>query len=185
VLEAAAEQAQVRPAVRAAALHYLATGELPRREERNINGTAIPAWPLPNTGLPQTERRYPLQFPQLGLLIELAASEGRPAEVLRWYDRRSPGRLFHINDDMVADAVVQDYPERAAQIWQQLVEARIAQTNPAAYQEAALFLRKLRQVRARQGKEAAWRDYLTALRAANRRKRRLIETLDALTREAE
>jgi uncharacterized Zn finger protein len=68
--------------------------------------------------------------------------------VLRWYDRRVPGRLSGINDDMVADAVVQGYPDRAAQIWQQQAEARIAQTNPAAYQEAALFLRKLRRVRA-------------------------------------
>jgi uncharacterized Zn finger protein len=184
VLEAAAEQAQVRPAVRAAALHYVATGELPRRQERSINGTAIPAWPLPDTGLPRAERRYPMQFPQLGLLIELAASEGRPDEVLRWYDRRSPSRLSGINDDLVADAVVKAYPERAAAIWQQLAEAHIAQTNPAAYQEAALFLRKLRRVWARQGTEAAWRAYVAELRSANRRKRRLVEILDALAGEA-
>jgi uncharacterized Zn finger protein len=183
-LEQAAEQAQVGTAVRAAALYYLATGELPRREERIINGTAIPAWPLPDTGLPRTERRYPLQFPQLGLLIALAASEGRPDEVLRWYDRRSPNRLSGINDDMVADAVVHAYPERAAAIWQQLAEAHIVQTNPAAYQEAALFLRKLRRVWAHQGTGAAWRDYLTELRSANRRKRRLVEVLDALAGEA-
>jgi uncharacterized Zn finger protein len=68
----------------------------------------------------------------------------------------------------------------AAQIWRQLAEAQIAQTNPAAYQEAALFLRKLRRVWARQGKEAAWRAYVSELRAANRRKRRLVETLDVL-----
>lgn len=184
-LEAAAEQAQVRSAVRAAALHYLASGELPRREERRVDGTAIPAWPLPGTGLPRAERRYPLQFPQLGLLIELAASAGRPDEVLRWYDRRAAGRLFGINDDMVADAVVQAYPERAAQIWQQLAEARIAQTNPAAYQEAALFLRKLRRVWTRQGQAAAWRAYAVRLRETNRRKRRLVETLDVLLQEAE
>jgi uncharacterized Zn finger protein len=184
VLEAAAEQAQVRPAVRAAALHYLATGELPRREERRVTGMPIPAWPLPETGLPRAERRYPLPFPQLSVLIELAASEGRPDEVLRWYDRRAAGRLSGINDDLVADAVAQAYPDRAAQIWQQLAEAHIAQTNPASYQEAALFLRKLRRVWARQGREAAWRNYLTELRAANRRKRRLVEVLDALAREA-
>ncbi len=184
VLEAAADEAQVRLPVRAAALHYLATGELPRHEERSVNGTAIPAWPLPDTGLPQMERRYPPQFPQLSVLIELAASEGRPDEVLRWYDRRSPSRLSGINDDLVADAVVQAYPERAAAIWQQLAEARIAQTSPAAYQEAALFLRKLWRVRARQGQEAAWRAYLAELRAANRRKRRLVGILDALASEA-
>lgn len=83
---------------------------------------------------------------------------------------------------MVADAVVKAYPERAA-IWQALAEARIAQTSPAAYDEAALFLRKLRRVWVGLGKAAEWRAYVEELRAANRRKRRLMETLDALLRE--
>lgn len=183
MLEEVAGQAQAQPAVRDAALHYLETGALPQRQERVVGERAIPAWPLPDTGLPHAERRYPLQFPQLGLLIELAASEGRPNEVLRWYDQRSTGRFFGINDDMVADAVVQTHPARAAAIWQQLAEARIAQTNPASYQEAAVFLRKLRRVWTQQGQAAAWSRYVAELRAANRRKRRLIETLDALILE--
>ncbi len=138
---------------------------------------------LPETGIPPAERRYPLQFPQLGLLIELAISAGRPAEVLRWYDRR--GTVWHtqINDDTVADALAQAYPERAAAIWQGLAEARIAQTSPAAYEEAALFLRKLRRVWAQRGKVVAWRGYAEQLRAANKRKRRLVETLDVLLQE--
>jgi len=184
-LETAAEQAGVASAVRAAALHYLETGRLPQREARPVGGASIPPWPLPGTGIPPAERRYPLQFPQLGLLVELAISEGRPAEVLRWYDQRGSGRYAHINDDTVADAVVRVYPERAAAIWQSLAEARIAQTSPAAYEEAARFLRKLRRVWAEQGKTAAWRAYVESLRAANRRKRRLVEILDALLHETE
>src|SRR5262249_19545369 len=117
VLEAAAGQAQERPAGRAAALHYLGTGALPRRGERRINRAASSRWPLPGTRPPRAERRHPLQFPQLSVLIELAANEGRPDEVLGWYDQRSVGRFFGINDDMVADAVAQTYPKRAAQIW--------------------------------------------------------------------
>jgi len=183
VLEEAAGQAQMQPAVRDAALHYLETGTLPQPEERVVGQRTIPAWPLPDSGLPQTERRYPLQFPQLGLLIELAVSEGRPNEVLRWYDQRPVGRFFSINDDMVADAVVKTHPARAAAIWQQLAEARIAQTNPASYQEAAIFLRKLRRVWTQRGQGEAWSRYVAELRAANRRKRRLVETLDALIQE--
>jgi uncharacterized Zn finger protein len=185
VLEEAAGQAQAQPAVRAAALHYLETGALPQPKERVVGEHTIPAWPLPDSGLPQPERHYPPQFPQLGLLIELAASEGRPNDVLRWYDQRSAGRAFGINDDMVADAVVQSHPTRAAAIWQQLAEARIAQTNPTSYQEAAVFLRKLRRVWTGRGKAADWSRYVAELRAANRRKRRLIETLDALIQEKE
>lgn len=183
VLDEVAGQAQAQPAVRDAALHFLETGALPQREERVVGERAIPAWPLPDSGLPHAERRYPLQFPQLGLLIELAASEGRPNDVLRWYDQRGTGRSFSIDDDRVADAIARTHPARAATIWQQLAEARIAQTNPASYQEAAVFLRKLRRVWTQRGQAAAWSRYVDELRAANRRKRRLIETLDALLLE--
>jgi uncharacterized Zn finger protein len=182
-LEAAAAQAGVAQAVRAAALHFLETGQLPQRVAHSVGGTSIPAWPLPETGIPPANRRHPLQFPQLGLLIELAISEGQPADVLRWYDRRGSARYAQINADAVADAIARAYPERAAAIWQELAEARIAQTGPAAYEEAALFLRKLQRVWAEHGKAAAWRGYIEDLRAANKRKRRLVETLDALLRE--
>jgi uncharacterized Zn finger protein len=183
-LEAAAERAEVGREVRAAALHYLETGQPPQRVARSVGGASLPAWPLPDTGIPPAERHHPLQFPQLGLLIELAIGAGRPADVLRWYDRRSAVRYAHLNDDTVADAVAQAYPERAAAIWQQLAEGRIAQTSPAAYEEAALFLRKLRRVWAEHGKAKEWRSYVEGLRAMNRRKRRLMETLDALLHEA-
>lgn len=182
---AAAERAGAVPATRAAALHYLESGQLPQQEAVSVGGTSIPAWPFPDTGIPPAERRHPLQFPQLGLLIELAISEGQPAEVLRWYDRRGSARYVQINDDAVADAMVKAYPERAAAIWQELAESRIVQTSPAAYEEAALFLRKLRRVWGEQGKTVEWRPYVEGLRAANKRKRRLVETLDALLRATE
>ncbi len=182
-LETAAAQSGLAQAVRAANLHYLETGQLPQRVARSVGSAVIPAWPLPETGIPPTERRYPLQFPQPGLLIELAISKGQPAEVLHWYDRRGTARHAPINDDSVADAVARAYPERAAAIWQALAEARIAQTSPAAYEEAALLMRKLRHVWAERGKAAERRGYIEQLRAANRRKRRLMETLDALLRE--
>jgi uncharacterized Zn finger protein len=192
-LETAAERAGVGPEVRAATRHYLETGQKPQLEARNIGGSRIPPWPLPETGIapaaPQNETKprhyYPLKFPQLKMLIELAISEGRPDEVLHWYDQRDLNLYTMINADIVADAVAQTYPERAAAIWQGLAEARIAQTSPAAYQEAALFLRKLRRVRGRQAKTADWREYVEQLRTTNKRKRRLVETLDALLRETE
>jgi uncharacterized Zn finger protein len=182
-MEAAAAQAGVGSAVRASALYYLENGQLPQRVARSAGETNIPAWPLPETGISPIEQRYQLQFPQLGILIDLAISEGQPAEVLRWYDRRGQARYVWINADAVANAVAGAYPERAAGIWQELAEARIAQTKPAAYDEAALYLRELRRVWTEHGKAAEWRSYVEGLRVANKRKRRLIETLDALLRE--
>ena len=171
------------PAVRAAALHYLESGQLPQWVAHPAGGTNIPPWPLPETGIPPTEQRYLLQFPQLRTLIELAISEGQPTEVLRWYDRRIPTHYSPVDADVIADAVAESYPERAASIWQELAEERIAQTKPAAYEAAAHCLRKLRRVWTAHGKAGEWRSYIEKLGAANKRKRRLIETLDALLRE--
>lgn len=179
-LEKAAAQAGVASAVRAAALYYLESGQLPERVARSAGGTNIPPWPLPETGIAATEQRCVLQFPQLRTLIELAISEDRPAEVLRWYDQRSPALYAPVNPDVVAEAVAGSYPERSAAIWQKLAEECIAQTKPAAYEVAAVYLRKLRRVWTEHGQASEWRSYVEALGAANKRKRRLIETLDAL-----
>lgn len=46
-----------------------------------------------------------------------------------------------------------------------------------------MFLRKLRRVWAQRGKVVEWCGYVEQLRARNKRKRRLVETLDALLQE--
>ena len=81
--------------------------------------------------------------------------------MLRWYDQPAQGReaWASVNHDRVAE---------------------IAQTNTAAYEEAAVSLRKLGQLRQQQGRMDGWRSYIADLRAANKRKRRLMETLDRL-----
>ncbi len=173
-LRAAAEQASAWPAVRTAALRYLETGELPAASK--------PSWPLPSAGLPPIAQRWQPSFPMRSVLIEWAIEEQRPDEVLRWYDQPSQGReaWATINHDRVAEALVATHPERAAEIWKSMAEAQIAQTNTAAYEEAAVFLRKLGQLRKQQGRMEAWQKYIADLRAVNKRKRRLMETLDRL-----
>ena len=180
-LRAAAERAGVWPAVRAAVLHYLETGAPPAAAERRIGDVAIPPWPLPATGLPPSTKQWRPSFPMVSVLIELAADEGRPDEVLRWYDqRRAHAGAAYVQDSLVAEAVADAYPERAIAIWKALAEAQIARTEPRAYEVAAEYLRKMHRVLARQGKTDAWREYIAQLREANRRKRRLIEILDRL-----
>ena len=55
-LHQAAESAGVWPAVRAAVMYYLETGELPQRAERIDKDQTIPSWPLPETGLRENYR---------------------------------------------------------------------------------------------------------------------------------
>jgi uncharacterized Zn finger protein len=182
VLRGAAERAEVWPTVRAAALRYLESGEPPTAVERVVGGQTIPPWRLPATDLPEPTQGWRPQFPLLSVLIELAVDEGRPDEVVRGYDRQRAGAggWRAINHDLVADAIADSYPDRTIAIWKQLAEAQIAQTSPPAYQIAAGYLRKLGWLLKRQGKSDEWRRYLSELREANKRKRRLLEILDGL-----
>ena len=184
-LRAAAGRATVWGAVRPAALHSLEPGEGPVPVPRDIAGQVIPPWPLPASGLPPAGRSWALSFPALALLIAIAADERRPADVLHWYDSRRnvPATQRAVDDSLVADAVAEEFPERAITIWRALAEEQIAQTKPAAYLVAGDYLRKLRAAYARRDRLAEWRDYVATLRQDNRRKRRLVEVLDLLAAE--
>jgi len=139
---------------------------------------------LPDTGLSGAEGRRQTHFPAIETLIDIAISEKRPDDVIRWYDQRKPhrgyGDWFESRDDGVAGAVADTYPERAVAIWKRLVENQISLTKPAAYEGAAVFLRKAHQLLKKQGKEKGWENYIQELRRANKTKRRFVEIFDRL-----
>lgn len=187
-LQKAAERAGVWPGVRAAAMLYLETGGLPQDAGKAGDGAASP-WPLPETGLPEDVRVERQDFPLTGTLIDVAIAEKRPDEVLRWYDRKKPqpaswGWLqTWSKDDQVAGAIAGAYPDRAVQIWKKLAESQIAETKPAAYEAAARFLHSIRRTLKKLDREKEWESYLAKLREANKRKRRLVEIIDGLSRK--
>jgi uncharacterized Zn finger protein len=165
-------------------MHYLETGKLPRSSRRAANNRAIPAWPLPESGLTDdADRRY-LRFPIVDTLIPIAVAEKRPDEILRWYDQRKPEvsgwGWYGVHDDQIAEAIVQTYPERALGIWKKLAEASIAETQTRAYEQACAYLRKLRDLLQQLGRTREWQSYVANLRQVNARKRRLLELLDDL-----
>jgi uncharacterized Zn finger protein len=180
----AAERAEVWSPVRAAALHYLETGQLPERMERAVGGRTIPPWPLPDTGLSQTMEARQKDFPMTGTLLDIAIAEKQTDEVIRWYDwqeaQPSGWRLTWFQDDQVAKAIAEAYPERAIAIWKKLAEGQIAQTQPKAYEVAGGFLRSVRRTFKKLGRDKEWQSYISRLRQVNARKRRLMEVLDSL-----
>jgi uncharacterized Zn finger protein len=208
-LQKAADQAGCGPAVRAAAFRFLETGQRPkaapppppalktarRRPARAANPTAAAtgsAWPLPDpfaaSGRPRPAPRDRHDRPHLDVLLHLALVEKRPDDILHWYDRmlserRSGGYGWtgagHYAGQ-VADAVAESHPERAMAIYRQIAEADIARTSPRGYEDALPWLRKLRDLLQRLNREAEWTSYLAELRDKNRRKRKLLETLDRL-----
>jgi uncharacterized Zn finger protein len=181
-LQRAAERAGVWPVVRAGALHYLETGKLPQLARRAMKDRTVPPWPLPESELPDKADRQHLRFPITDTLIAVAIAENRPGEILRWYDQRQPGGSGWgwggSRDDQIAEAIAQSYPERALDIWKTLAEGRIAQTQTHAYEQASVYLRKLQNLLKQLDRAREWQSYLTRLRQANARKRRLLDLLD-------
>ena len=186
-LQKAAEKAKVWPAVEAATRHYLETGDLPQTKKRTKKARSIPPWPLPESGVQTKEQpeHFRPSFPLIGTLIDLAIYEKRPDEVLQWYDQREPRRAVGwgygmLDDNRVAEAVVDSHPDRALAIWKKMAEGHIAVTNVKAYESAAVHLRKVHRTLKKLKRAAEWKTYLADLKEENKRKRRLVEILDGL-----
>ena len=176
-MKKAAEHAKKWATVRAAALLYLETGKLPQTE---------PSWPLPETGLKEPIEIKKNQFPMTDVLIDLAIDEKRPDDVLLWYDQqRSKKQVYwgldtYYQEEKIAEAVEDRYPNRALVIWKNLAEKQIAITQPKAYEAAGGYLRKVHALLKRLQRESEWKGYLSNLRQANARKKKFLEILDRI-----
>lgn len=116
------------------------------------------------------------------VLIGLAIAEKKPNEVVKWYDRAGLTEAEHWERDVsldedVAEAIASTHPDRAVAIWKGLAEMEIARVKPKAYEEAVHYLRKVKDVLTRSGREGEWEEYLAALRQQNKRRPRCIEQL--------
>jgi uncharacterized Zn finger protein len=122
----------------------------------------------------------------IDVLIDIAIEEKRPDEVLRWYDqRKSKKQIFGgwgdgYQEDQIAKAVADRYPDRALAIWKNVAERQIALTKPKAYEEAAHYLKKVHNVLKKLKRDDEWKSYLSKLRQANIRKTKLLEILERL-----
>ena len=182
----AAKRAGVEAEVRAGAFHYLETGELPQATKPTKKKGGVPAWPLPACEVQGLEERQKTTAPMRNALIDIAIDEKRPDDVLRWYDQQEPRKIpawgygWH-DDDRIATAVVDAYPDRATAIWKKMIESQLVHAEVRAYETAAIYLRKIHSVSKKQGQEREWKTYLADLRQANLRRPRLVQILDSLT----
>lgn len=181
-LRKAAEKAECWPVVRAAVLSYLETGRYPPRGGRQGKDEG---WPLPPLDVEQpaaARRAGSRQFPDLSLLIDIAITEKRLEDVADLYQRhRATTRLDWETDKKVAQAVAGNRPDLALGIWQRIVDSLIAQTKPRAYEEAAVYLRLMKQVYTQNRRVDDWLGLLSRLRGEHKAKRRLVEVLDNLS----
>ncbi len=201
-LTAAAGKARCAERVRAAALQFLESGVSPIRIGHGGKGethvTVDPAWPLPvpdylapATRIGATGRSA--SRPHYAVLLEMAMAERRSDDVLRWYDqmgaleKRSPqggggwGAYGHASySDQVAVAVAATHPERALDIYRRGLEAHLKLANVSAYENCAIYLRKMRPILKSLGRAEEWTRLLAEIRQGYRNRPRFMEILDTL-----
>lgn len=161
--------------------HYLTTGRRPRSGRKRKSDPDMD-WPLPAPEVEIPAPRGDNEAPMVDVLIGLAIAENKPNEVVKWYDRAGLTEAEHWERDVsldgdVAEAIASTHPDRAVAIWKGLAEMEIARVKPKAYEEAVHYLRKVKDVLTRSGREGEWEEYLAALRQQNKRRPRCIEQL--------
>jgi len=161
------------PRVRALLVKYLEEGTLPWKQKD---------WPLPEPPIPYSPPLHRRDFPMIMDLIDIAILEKKPNQVLAWYDKISKTNYgwMGVRLDKIAVAVQSFAPDRAISMWKRMAEGLIAQVNPQAYKEAAVYLKKAEKVMTDQKKQKEWNDYMMQLKTTHIRKTRLIETLEKM-----
>ena len=180
----AARESGVGVGVEAWGRHYLQTGRRPRSGRKRKSDPEMD-WPLPVPEVEMPAPRGDNEAPMVDVLVRLAIAEAKPNDVVKWYDheRRKRGApwMYDVSlEDDVAEAIASTHPDRAVVIWKDLAETEIARVKPRGYREAVPYLRQVRDVLTRSGREGEWQGYLAALRQQNRRRPRCIEELDRL-----
>ena len=180
----AARKEGVGEGVEAWARRFLETGHRPVAARNNENGPGID-WPLPASEIDMPTHSPATRAPMTQILIQLAISEKKPEEALKWYDheihnRRGSYLLDFSLDAEVADAVRSTHPDRAIAIWMKFAEQHIARVKPSGYEAAAPYLHMVRNAFIKTGRKQDWETYLASLRQQNSRRPRCMEVLDRL-----
>jgi uncharacterized Zn finger protein len=181
-LRKAAEKAKVWPAVRGYVLRYLETGQRPDPASRRKETTF---WPLPTPEVMRprnkAKKRYE-RLPNLDMLIDIAILERRFDDVVTLYQElRKTKRWGWETDKAVAEAVAETHPQTALDIWRAIAESLIGQVKPKAYEEAAIYLRRMCKVYQETRRISDWQNLLGELRKEHKAKRRLMEVFDGLS----
>ena len=194
----AARKAKCLNKVKAPALTFLETGKLPfaRRPQGKGKNRTFRVEPLAEWPLPLPDCLAPLlpvdrkNQPRYSVLLDIAIAAKKPGDVLHWYEKLSAGArtfggcgrgwVLDTTCDRVADAVVKSHPERALEIYADGLNADLGPADPQAYDRAASYLKKMRPVLKRLGRESEWTELMQRLRTEYKRRRLFMEALDRI-----
>ena len=181
-LREASEKIDGWPAVREAVIGYLRSGK------RSAARTGSSAWPLPEpevgtATMPGNAGLW--RFPKLDVLIGIAILEARHDNTVALFAELCRANQHNRDiSEKVAESVVASHPDTAIEIWRTTVDTLIAMVKTTAYQEAMVYLRKIREVLRQTDRLAEWSAMIAELRARNKPKRNLMALLKAEEKNA-
>lgn len=183
-LEKSAQAAGVWDDMQGTVRQYLETGKLPgrRRGDREEGGKLFGI--LPDPGLfPREPGRAP-ESPFYSILIDIAIAMKQPDEVIVWYDKmramsRTRGFLYY-PEDKVAGFIAEEFPDRAIAIWMEKAEKAVDESRPKSYEASVGYLKKIRDLMKKHGRDEEWERYIEKIRTRNVRKIRFLGMLDIL-----
>jgi uncharacterized Zn finger protein len=110
--------------------------------------------------------------------------------VLKWFDlqksssaKASQPWLSRTtrSDARIAKAVEDTHPERAIAIYLQLADSIASETKPKTYPEAGSYLKRIRPLLKKAGREGEWPAVLEEFRKKHGRKPRLMQVIDGIS----
>jgi uncharacterized Zn finger protein len=90
------------------------------------------------------------------------------------------GLGFNSCADRVAAAVTKVYPQRALDMYNQIVQENLPHSKSSAYQTVVAYLRKMKPILKSLDREAEWQETLADIRLRHRNRPKLMEMLDGL-----
>ena len=172
--------------VREALIRFLEVGsrpDVPNDEApKNRKSKSGVTWPLPPTEISVCSRRTARHhFPDVSTLMKIAIYEKDTDEIMRRYNLAKSSRILggYFLDE-VAEAVKKSHPDVSLEIWEKLAEEQIKLVKPAAYEVAAGYLRKMRDIYQKIRRVDEWDEFIQTIRARHKPKRSLMKILDTL-----
>ena len=175
-LNKASAKIQQWPAVREGILAFLQSGKIPAAGKPEWKN-----WPLPEPEVKPADQPRLKIFPNREMQIRIALLEKRHDDAVSTYQALTKTKLWRISiDEEIAAAVAHTHPDISLQIWNSRAVYLIEQTKPVYYEEAAKYLRKMKEVFRRTNRLQEWNPLLARLRQQHKAKRKLLEILDNL-----
>ncbi len=186
-LMAAAENAGVRDTVKETVMHYLVSGgsHAVMEEDRARRWYIFKV--LPASGFLDPGSRRVRPGPFYSILIEKALTDRQPEEAVMWFDRcrndttRQWGSAYP--EDKLWDAVAERFPDRALRYWMERAEREAMTATPKGYEQAIIYVKKIRALMDGQGRTGEWAPYMKGMRSTHARKKKFIGMLDVLEKK--